>query len=217
MPELDFRVVCAEVVKYAAGPTIMFRLEVENSPAGEQIKAVMLRAQIRIEALQRRYSDEEKLRLHDLFGNADRWGKTVRSLLWTHAAVTVPPFLGECTVEIPIVCTYDFDVVGAKYLYALETGEVPLLFLFSGTVLYENEAGVQISQISWEKEASFRLPIRIWKETMDHYFPNSAWLRIGKEVYDRLYAFKTQNGMIGWDDALQGLLELAGDREHVEC
>jgi hypothetical protein len=217
MPELDFRVAGVETVKYAAGPTLVFRLKIENRPADEQIKAVMLRIQIRIEALQRRYSDEEKLRLHDLFGEADRWGQTVRSLLWTHAVVSVPPFAGECTVEAPIVCTYDFDVVGAKYLYALENGDVPLLFLFSGTVLYENDMGVQVSQISWEKEAAFRLPIRIWKETMDHYFPNCAWMRINKEVFDRLYEFKLTNALIGWDDTLNRLLDSASDREMQPC
>jgi hypothetical protein len=34
---------------------------------------------------------------------------------------------------MPVTCTYDLEVVAAKYFYALEDGEVPLEFLFSGT------------------------------------------------------------------------------------
>jgi len=109
--------------------------------------------------------------------------------------------------ELPVVCSYDFEVAAAKYFYALEDGEVPLLFLFSGTVFYAaGEGRLQITQISWEKEAPFRLPIHVWKEMMDHYFPNSAWLRVGKDVFDRLYAYKARHALPTWDDALDRLL-----------
>ena len=46
----------------------------------------------------------------------------------------VPGFEGTTVIDLPITCTYDFEVVAAKYLEALEDGEVPLLFLFSGTM-----------------------------------------------------------------------------------
>ena len=43
---------------------------------------------------------------------------------------------------MPVTCTYDFDVVGTKYFAALEDGEIPLEFLFSGTVFYRRKAGL---------------------------------------------------------------------------
>jgi len=135
------------------------------------------------------------------------WGETLRSLLWTHATTVVPRFTDSIVADLPIPCSYDFDVAAAKYFYALEDGEVPLLFLFSGTVFYmAGEGPLQITQISWEKEAPFRLPVGVWKKMMDHYFPNSAWLRMRKDVFDRLYAYKARQALPSWDDALDRLL-----------
>ena len=208
MPDLDFEVVDAEVVPYAAGPTLLFRLSIKNAVLGEQIHSVMLRVQIRIEATKRTYDAEAKAKLRELFGDPEQFGSTVKSLHWTNVVQTVPPFAGSVVTDLPVVCTYDFDVVGAKYLYALESGEVPLLFLFSGTILYSREgSGLQISQISWEKEAAYRMPIRFWKDTMERYFPNSAWIRVRKDLFDRLYLYKGRNTLINWEDVFERLLQ----------
>jgi hypothetical protein len=210
MPDLDFAVQGAETVPYAAGPTLSFRLCVRNAVEGEQIHAVMLKAQVRIQATQRTYDAEAKDRLRELFGEPHQWGKTVKSLLWTQATVNVPGFTDSLVTELPIVCTYDLEVAGTKYLCALENGDVPLLFLFSGTVLYSREgSAVQVAQISWEKEAPYRMPIAVWKETIERYFPNSAWIRMRKDVFDRLYDFRAQNSLLTWDDTLERLM--AGD------
>jgi hypothetical protein len=101
-------------------------------------------------------------------------------------------------------------VVGTKYFAALEDGEIPLEFLFSGTVFYRKDGGaLQVARISWEKEAHFRLPVRVWREMMDHYFPNSAWLRLPKDTFDRLYAFRSRNALLTWDRTLESLLNTA--------
>jgi hypothetical protein len=131
----------------------------------------------------------------------------LKSLLWTHVAVSVPPFADRLTVDLPVGCTYDFDVVGTKYLHALADGDIPLLFLFSGTVFYtRNESGLQIAQIPWEKEASFRLPVPLWREMMDRYFPNSAWMRVHKDVFDRLCDYKARHALLTWEETLERLL-----------
>ncbi|MGI8549897.1 MAG: DUF6084 family protein, partial [Dehalococcoidia bacterium] len=107
-------------------------------------------------------------------------------------------------------CTYDFNVAATKYFYALEDGEVPLTLLFSGTVFYATEDGqLQISQVPWEKEASFRLPVQVWKQMMALYYPNSAWLRLRQEVFDRLYQYKLRSGLPDWEQALENLLRSA--------
>lgn len=207
MPNLDFRIVEAEALPFAAGPTMLFKLHIGNSMAGEHIHSVMLRVQIRIEVTRRQYGADEEERLLEAFGEPQRWGETLRSMLWTHTTTIVQHFDDHVIAELPVPCTYDFDVVGAKYFYALEDGDVPLLFLFSGTIFYsEGNGPLQIAQIPWEKEAQFRLPIRAWKEMMDGFFPNSAWLRIQKDVFDELYRYRAKRALPTWEAALLDLL-----------
>ena len=212
MPDLDFRVEGAEVLKFAAVPSLLFKLRIENLEE-EPIRSVALNTQIRIAATQRHYETAEQERLLEIFGEPHRWGHTLRSLLWTHTVLQVPRFSGSTVVDMPVPCTYDFEVVWAKYFYALEDGEVPLEFLFSGTVFYAVEGGrLQTARISWEKEAEFRLPVRVWKETMEHYFPNSAWIRLRKDAFDRLYDYKASRGLPTWEAAVEALLH-ASERE----
>jgi hypothetical protein len=206
VPDLDFRVEGAEVLEFAAVPSLLFELRIENG-GGEPIRSVALNTQIRIAATQRHYDAAEQERLLELFGEPHRWGETLRSLLWTHNVLQVPPFSGSTVVDMPVTCTYDLEVVAAKYFYALEEGEVPLEFLFSGTVFYAGEGGgLQVARISWEKEAEFRLPVRLWKEMMERYFPNSAWIRLRKDAFDRLYDYKVRMGFPTWESAVEALL-----------
>ena len=206
MPDLDFAVEDADVLEFAAVPSLLFKLRLENLEE-EPIRSVALSTQVRIAATQRHYEAAEQERLLEVFGETHRWGNTLRSLLWTHTTLQVPPFSGSTVVDMPVTCTYDFDVVAAKYFDALEDGEVPLEFLFSGTVFYAGESGgLQIARIPWEKEAQFRMPVRLWKEMMEHYFPNSAWIRLRKDAFDRLYDYKARRGLPTWEAAVEALL-----------
>jgi Family of unknown function (DUF6084) len=198
------------VLPYAAIPTILFKLGVRNGVEGEEIDSISLRTQIRIAATQRSYEQTEQGKLRELFGEPHQWKDTLRSLLWTNTDTIVTRFAGGRVFEMPVTCTYDFDVVGTKYFAALEDGEIPLEFLFSGTVFYRKDGGaLQAARISWEKEAQFRLPVRVWREMMDHYFPNSAWLRLPKDTFDRLYAYRSSNALLTWDRTLESLLNKA--------
>lgn len=206
MLDLNFRVESVEPLEFAAVPTLLFKLDIENRGL-EPVSSITLQTQIRIQPDQRLYTATEQAGLIELFGSPDRWGHTHKSLLWTHTVVRVPPFQGRTVVDMPVTCTYDFDVVSAKYFHAVEGGEVPLAFLFSGTIFYQGPSGgLQVVQIPWEKEAGFRLPVRTWKRMMQHFFPHSAWLRLGSETFDRLYQYKTRRGLPSWDAALLGLL-----------
>ena len=208
MPDLNFQVDGAEAPPFAAAPLLAFKLRVTNADQQEAIHSVMLRCQIRIEAPRRRYNSQEQERLLDLFGEPERWGQTLRSILWTHANVVIPPFAGSTTVDLPVPCTYDFNVAATKYLYALEAGAAPLLFLFSGTVFYAARDGaLQVAQIAWDREATCQRPILVWKQLMDHYYPNSAWIYVRKDVFDRLYRYKIRRGLPTWEQALENLLQ----------
>jgi hypothetical protein len=211
VPDLNFAVTGAEPVPFAATPQLAFRLHL--SQAGSQappIQTIALRCQIRIEPTQRRYGGQEPQKLRDLFAEPARWGQTLRSMLWTHAGVIVPPFDRDTTVDLPVSCTFDFNVAATKYFSALEAGEVPLCFLFSGTIFYQAEDGsLQVAPIPWEKEAAFRLPVQTWREMMDRYYPNSAWLCLRKDVFDQLYDYKSRHSLPTFEQALARLLSAA--------
>ncbi len=147
--------------------------EVESTP----IHSVILRCQVRIEPARRSYSAAEKERLRDLFGSPERWGQTLRSMLWTQVNVVVPPFEGSTDVDLPIACSHDFNLAATRYFSALEGGDLPLWFLFSGTIFY----GVRMRPSRSRRSPGRKRPItgsrpRTWREMMDHYYPNSAWL-----------------------------------------
>ncbi len=205
MPDLNFHVESAAPLEFAATPSLLFKLRIENR-GGDSIRSVTLGTQIRIAANRRPYTPEEKERLWEVFGPTPLWGEGPQSLLWTHATTLVPAFTGSAVVDVAVPCTYDFEVTSAKYFHNLEEGEIPLECLFSGTVFYAGEHGLQVVQIPWDKEARFRLPVSAWTQTMEHYFPHSAWLRLHKDVFDRLYQYKIRTGLPTWEGALERLL-----------
>ncbi len=207
MPDIDFEVIGAEAVAYAAAPLLNLNLRLTNKDANEQIQNVMLHCQINLEVTRRQYSDAEKSRMFELFGEPTRWGQTLKTMLWTHANVVVQPFSDTTEVDLPVVCTFDFNVAATKYFAGLETGEIPLLLLFSGTMFYRDESGdLQMGRISWNKEANFRLPVKIWQEMMEHYYPNSAWLNLPRDTFEKLRDYKISRGLPTFEQALEKLL-----------
>jgi uncharacterized protein DUF6084 len=213
MPDLNFQVQGAESVLYGAVPLLCFKLRIANSGPEQAIHSIVLRVQIQIDVTRRHYTAEEQASLLDLFGEPDRWGRTLRTLLWTHATVAVPAFEKETIVDLPVPCTFDFNVAATKYFHGLTDGDLPLTFLFSGTVFYAepNTAADQYQQlrvapVSWEKEAKFRLPLKTWKNLIDHYYPNSAWLSLRRDVFERLYQYKVRHAIPTWEQAIDRLL-----------
>jgi hypothetical protein len=207
MPDLNFQVETAEVTPYAAAPQLALKLRVTNADAGEAIHTVALRCQIQIEATRRRYSAEDQQSLLDLFGQPDRWSQTLRTLLWTHASVVIPSFRESTLVDLPVPCTFDFNVAATKYFHGLRDGDIPLCLQFSGTVFFaQDDSGLQVAPISWDKEARFKLPVKIWRDMMDSYYPNSAWLCLRRDVMDRLYQYKVRHGIPTWEQALENML-----------
>src|SRR4051794_31784176 len=138
MPDLDFRVEGAEPQRFAATPLLLFKLKIsEVLPPGARptpVHSVALRCQVRIEPARRRYDAPERERLLDLFGTPERWGQTLRPLLWTHVSAVVPPFEGVGSADLSVPCSFDFSLAATRYFAALGDGEIPLCFLFSGTV-----------------------------------------------------------------------------------
>jgi hypothetical protein len=210
MPNLSFQIEGASVIPFAVTPTLAFKLQIKNAAANETIHTIALRCQIQIEVARRRYTTEEQESMLDLFGTPDRWSQTLRSMLWTNLNMVVPAFPGTSTVaDLHVPCTFDFNVAATKYFEGLTDGDIPLNVMFSGTVFYAQPDGrLQVAPISWEQEARFKLPVKVWREMMDSYYPNTAWLNLRRDVFERLYRYKMQHGIPTWEQALEEVLPM---------
>ncbi len=205
MTDLAFEVLDVLAQEYAAAPQLLFRLRITET-SGEVVHAIALRCQLRIEPQRRPYDGGEQAGLTDLFGTSDRYGQTLKPFLWTHATAMVQGFTGDTEIDLPVSCTYDFDVSATKYLHALRKGDIPVVLLFSGTVFTRGATGFAVQQLSWSLEASYRLPVRIWRELMDHYFPGGGWIRLDTETIDALLRYRSAKGLTSWEQAFAQLL-----------
>lgn len=210
MPDLHFQVEDVTATANAAVPQLSFKVRVTNSEP-DVVHSIALRVQVQIEPSRRRYTAAEQEHLKELFGEPERWSKSVHPLLWTNANVNVSGFTGSTVIEVPVPCTFDFDVAVTKYIYGLENGELPVTLLFSGTVFHAGPMGMQIAQIPWERDASYKLPITVWKQMMDQHYPNSTWLCLQRNTFDRLAEYKARYNIATWEQALERLLGITAE------
>jgi hypothetical protein len=195
----------------ALTPIIDFRLGI-TEVEGDNVDSIALRCQILIDAARRPYAARESEALLDLFGPPSRWGRTLKTMLWTHASTVVPGFNGSTTVDLPVPCTFDLSVSAGKYFFALEDGDVPLTLQFSGTVFWRDDDGaLSAAPIPWTKETTYRLSVATWRTMMDEHYPGSAWLCLGRDVVDRLNRYKARRGLPSWDAAIDRLLASADE------
>jgi hypothetical protein len=210
MPELKFDIISSEVRPFAVLPTIVFHLQITNETENEEVYAAALKCQIMIEAVKRTYNGETAQRLYQLFGEPARWDETLRTFFWTIVTIPVPRFTGKTTVEVHVPCSEDQALAAGKYFYSVADGKIPLAFLFSGTLFYKEPKGeLHITQVPWEKEAFHKMPAHLWSDMMETYFPNSRWLRIRKEIYDRLVKYKSQTAHPTMETCLEEILDTA--------
>lgn len=207
MPALSFEITSASAVEFAAAPTLAFGVTATNTPADERLDAILLRVQLRLEPSARSYSDAEAEGLYELFGERARWGDTMRPMLWTHAQAVVPPFAGAVTFELPVPCTYDFNVAVTRWFHAVGTGSVPVNFLYSGTVYFTGPSGtMQVAQVPWSCESHWAMPVQTWKTMMAHYYPDTVSLAVRRDVFDRLDRFRRSEKLVSFDQAVDRLL-----------
>ena len=177
---------------------------------------VALRCQIMIEPQRRRYGHGEEERLVELFGEAPRWGDTLKPFLWTHVGdrwFPASPTRSSSTWRSRARTTSRSRRRSTSPV--CEDGEIPILLLFSGTVFAKRTGdqaalGVRRAPVAWHEEARYRVPVATWREMMDLYFPNSGWVRVGRETLDALQRFKAARGLHTWEHAFERLLKEAG-------
>lgn len=206
IPQLDFEVLDVSVARGVV-PLLSFRLRITEH-AGVPIDAVTLESQIQIEAARRRYKDKrEQEALLDLFGEPHRYAKTVRTMVLALATTQVQRFTGSIEADVRVPSSFDLGLAWVKYFHALQDGEVPLAFQFSGTVFYQAENGnLQIAKIPWDREAFFRMPLKVWKQMVDEHYPDDNWLTLRRDVFDRLYRYKARNSLSSWEETITSLL-----------
>jgi hypothetical protein len=210
MPDLSFEVVAANAARDMITPAISFELRVTNRFPEQSIHAVLLRCQIQIEVARRRYSSIEQDQLRELFDEPSRWGDTLKPMTWANISVTIPAFSGSTVCPLIVPCTLDLSVATAKYFRGVEGGDVPLTFLFSGTVFHDAGQGtLQVAPISWNTEARFRLAVDTWKSVMDLHYPNSVCLNLRRDVFDELYRFKMSLGLATFEETIRRMLAIA--------
>jgi len=224
MTVLSIAITDARPASQVAAPAIAFRLYVEDLLGG-RVHAVVLRCHIRIDARRRRYTPAEQERLYELFGDPAQWDRTLQAVTWSQTSLVVPSFERHAEVDFTVPCTYDLEVASAKYLHAVREGDIPLVFLFSGTIFRAGEAGrvsgvietgaFIVEPVSWDLEAAFRMPCAVWQATMDQFFPGGGWLRLQRETIDRLQAFRGRQAVVSWDEAIDLLLQASTSREPV--
>ncbi len=209
MSDLSFSVVDVFAEQYAAAPQLTARLRITES-SEQRIHAMALRCQVRIEPQRRRYSADEESGLLDMFGTRDRWFDTLKPFMWMQCNTTVQGFSGITEVDLAMPCTYDFEVTWSKYLHALRDESIPVVFLFSGTVFTRGVNGFGVEQVPWDREATYQIPVTVWKDMIDAYFPNTGWVRLSRETIDSLAHYKSVRGLTTWEATVESLLAKAG-------
>jgi Family of unknown function (DUF6084) len=203
----DYRFSVLEIFaeSYAVAPQLTARLRIEEL-TGQVVHAVALRCQVRIEPQRRRYDPVEQEALRGLFGDRDRWVDTLKPFLWMQCNTTVQGFAGATEVELVLPCTYDFDVIGSKYLHALDSGDVPINLLFSGTVFTKGSNGFGVQQVPWDCEASYELPVSVWRQMIESYFPGTGWIRLDHDALTRFADYRARHGLMTWTETVERLL-----------
>lgn len=205
MTSLSFSVVDVVVDRLAASPHLTMRLRIGES-SGEVVHAMALRCQLMIEPQRRPYDEKETSGIADVFGERGRWVHTLKPFLWTHASTVTPGFTGSLDVDLPVACSYDLEVAADKYFAALSDGEVPVRLLFSGTTFCRGASGFSVERIPWDLEATYNLPVAVWREVMDHFYPGTGWLRLERDSIAALLRFKGERGLTTWDEVATTLL-----------
>jgi Family of unknown function (DUF6084) len=209
--ELTFDCIGAQAERYAVLPTISLTLRISET-TGQRIDTIALRCQIRIEPSRRRYTPDEEERLRDLFGETTRWADTLKPMQFTNVSTMVTSFTGSTEIQLPVNFSYDLEIGSGRYFASLESGDIPLLLLFSGTIFSVVDGRMQVQQVPWSKEASFRLPVSVWREAVDVHFPNMAWITMSRGTLSGLERYKTERALPTWDATVNALLSEAADR-----
>ena len=208
MPDLSFVIERGSPVLQAAAPMMAFRVRIANQSL-ERIHAIALDCKIHVEAPSGPPTRHVRDRLEELFGEPSRWASATRPMLWARAGAIVKSFSESAVCEIEVPCSFDFNLAATKFFYGVEAASAPLLFEFSGTAFPDGDPAPIAP-----RTARFTLPMSVWSELMENYYPDSTWLRLPRSVFQRLAQFKDENLIPTWEDVLERLLPTPQEAVH---
>jgi hypothetical protein len=75
-------------------------------------------------------------------------------------------------------------------------------------VYYAGDEGrLQVVQVPWDTVADFSMPVSVWREMIDSYYPYRGWVPVHRDTLDALQRLKASRGAPTLDAAIAGLLE----------
>ncbi len=174
MPDLTFQVEGVEVVANAATPLLAFKLRLTDANPEQTFTRSRCAARSSSKSPAANTVPEDQEQPAGSVRRAQSLGpdsaKSFVDARQSGGAVVQ----GSTLVDLPVPCTFDFNVAATKYFDGLADGEVPVCLQFSGTVFYASgEGGLQVAPIAWDKEARFKLPVKIWRDMMDPTIPTA--------------------------------------------
>ena len=206
MTELTFTVLDVVPEPYAAAPNLTARLRIEE--AGRRARCTRSRCAARCGSSRSAAAttDAEAAGLLDLFGDRERWAETLRPFLWMQCTTMVQGFTGSTEIDLPLPCTYDFEVAGVTYLHALRDGEIPLVLLFSGTVFTRGAPASASSRCRGTARRATGCRSRCGGRLMDAVLPRRRVDAAGPRHARRARRLPARPGLTTWDDDVDGLL-----------
>ena len=203
MPDLGFKFEGAESAKFAASPQINFKLRLNNSdPYGSNSFRRLA------------VSDSTRGYATPLYrGGATKAARSVRR---TRALEpdSAQSALDSRECECPSLSAGKLLSISRCHARSISTWARRNIFMGWATdkcpsascsaELFSMRAmasPLQVAPISWDKEARFNLPVKVWHDMMDSYYPNTAWIHLRRDVFERLYDYKVRHGIPTWEQA----------------
>jgi hypothetical protein len=198
-PAPELTITGVEPVAGSATPLLRFAVEIVDA-SGREIYTVALTAQVQIDADRRAYDPATRVKLLDLFGEAERIPQTAGSLLLARVETLVPSFSGRgaCTLAVPF--SGDVELAATRYLCSLPGDHVPLTFNFSGSIFYCGEADrLQVVLVPWTCSASYRLRVETWQALIEQRYAASGFVRLQADTLDALRRRRAALGLPTFD------------------
>ena len=208
MPDLSFQVEGAEVVANAATPLLAFKLRLTDANPEQTIHTVALRCQIQLEVTRRKYTRGRSGAPARSVWRAQPLGpdpaksfvdarQSGRAFVHRERRWSIFPCLA---LSISMWRRPNISMVWRTEKCRFACSSAARFFMPA------REGGLQVAPISWDKEARFKLPVKVWRDMMESYYPNSAWLCLHKDAFDRLYQYKVRHGIPTWEEALESIV-----------
>jgi hypothetical protein len=50
------------------------------------------------------------------------------------------------------------------------------------------------------------MPVSAWRDLIQQHYPNAGWIRLHRDTIDALATYRSERGLLSFDDAIASLL-----------